>query len=511
MTGIARIGLPKIEDLPASIVVFLVALPLCMGIAIASGVPPALGLVTGIVGGLVVGFLAGAPLQVSGPAAGLTVLVWQLVQDYGLAALGIAVFVAGLVQYAAGWLGLGRWFRAVSPAVIHGMLAGIGILIFASQFHVMLDHGPRGTGLTNLITIPRAVLDIFSEEGLLTGATHRYAAYAGVVTILTLVAWRFRPERFRFLPAPLLAVVVGSVVAHYEGLQIKMVTVPDNLLDAASWLTFSGFAVLREPGFLVEAAGLALIASAETLLCATAVDKMHAGPRTDYDKELRAQGIGNAVCGIFGALPMTGVIVRSSANVDAGGKTRWSAIFHGAWLLAFVVVFPHALETIPLSVLAAILVFTGYRLVNVSNILKLSKYGRGEVLIYFVTVGAIVATDLLTGVLLGLVFSFVKILVSVSRLTIREKRAGDALHIHLEGAATVMTLPKLAHTLENIPGQQKVVLHVDRLSIIDHACLELIEDFHHGGSGQTAHEVELDLGKLRETYREPSFETTAVA
>lgn len=493
------------EDISASLVVFLVALPLCMGIAIASGVPPALGLVTGIVGGLVVGFISGAPLQVSGPAAGLTVLVWQLVQDYGLPALGVGVFVAGLLQYASGWLGLGRWFRAVSPAVIQAMLAGIGVLIFASQFHVMLDHGPRGSGLTNLITIPQAVIDVFGSQGLTSGANHRYAAYAGIVTILTLVAWGFRPKKLRFLPAPLVAVIAGSAFAYFEGLNIKMVSVPDNLLDAATWLSWSSFSFLADPGFLASVGGLALIASAETLLCATAVDKMHTGPRTDYDKELRAQGVGNAICGVFGALPMTGVIVRSSANVDSGGKTRASAILHGVWLLGFVVFIPHALETIPLSVLAAILVFTGYRLMNVSTIKKLSKYGRGELFIYFATVGAIVAVDLLTGVLLGLVLSFIKILVSVSKLEIRQEDVDGERHISLQGAATVMTLPKLAHALEDIPTDRKVVMHVDRLAIIDHACLELIEEFHQGREGKSAHEVELDIGKLNETFRDPGY------
>lgn len=501
-------GRPGRNDFLASIVVFLVALPLCMGIAIASGVPPALGLITGIVGGLVVGFLSGVPLQVSGPAAGLTVLVWQIVQDYGLPGLGVAVFLAGALQYGAGWLGLGRWFRAVSPAVIHGMLAGIGVLILASQFHVMLDDGPKGSGLDNLLSIPPAVINIFSTTGgLSTGANHQLAAMVGVATILTLLAWaRFRPQALQFLPAPLIAVVVGSGLAYILGLEIKMVDVPESLVDAGTWLSLSGLAFLSMPGFWVEALGLALIASAETLLCATAVDKMHSGPRTDYDKELRAQGVGNAICGVVGALPMTGVIVRSSANVDSGAKTRWSAIFHGAWLLAFIAVFPYVLEYIPLSVLAAVLVYTGYRLINVANILKLSQYGRSELVIYFATVIGIAAIDLLTGVILGLVISVIRILVSMSRITIRKEYTEGLLQIYLSGTATVLTLPKLAEALENIPPDQSVIFHIEDLAFIDHACLELIEDFHRGRSGQSAHEVQLDLGTLQERYREPAYE-----
>ena len=507
--------LPGVDDFLASLVVFLVALPLCMGIAVASGVPPALGLITGIVGGLVVAVIAGSPLQVSGPAAGLTVLVWQLVQDYGIAALGVAVLLAGLLQYAAGWLGMGRWFRAVSPAVIHGMLAGIGALIFASQFHVMLDHGPRGSGIANLATIPQAVIDIFNGSGLSpSGTVHHHAAMAGIATILAIVLWSaFAPKKLRFLPAPLIAVIAGSAVAYHFHFDVKMVAVPENLLAAAQWLSLNRFALVREPAFLVEALGLAFIASAETLLCATAVDKMHSGPKTDYDKELRAQGIGNVICGIAGALPMTGVIVRSAANVNSGGKTRWSAFLHGAWLLAFVAAMPFALRLIPLSVLAGILVYTGYKLLNVANIVKLSRYGRGEVAIYFATLIGIVVTDLLTGVVLGLVLSIAKILIAVSRLRIRVTHDEEPArtHVLLEGAATVFTLPKLAHALEDIPAGRNVVFHVDGLAFIDHACLELIEDFHTGRSGQSAHEIELDLGALRDRYRQPDYRTSTAA
>ena len=187
------------KDFLASIVVFLVALPLCMGIAIASGVPPALGLITGIVGGLVVGFLAGSPLQVSGPAAGLAVVVYQAVQDHGLAALGVIILGAGAIQLAAGLLKIGQWFRAISPSVIHGMLAGIGVLIFCSQFHVMVDDAPRANGIQNLISIPESIY-----KGLFPfdGSTHHIAAAIGLLTIVSLLAWnRFKPAQLRMVPA----------------------------------------------------------------------------------------------------------------------------------------------------------------------------------------------------------------------------------------------------------------------------------------------------------------------
>ena len=191
------------NDALASVVVFLVALPLCMGIAIASGVPPAAGLVTGIVGGLIVGFFSGAPLQVSGPAAGLSVIVWQLVQTHGVGALGWIVLVAGAVQLVAGLARLGQWFRAVSPAVIHAMLAGIGVLIFASQFHVMVDDAPRGSGLENLLAIPEAVYKGFVPAD---GSLHFQAAMIGLLTLAVMIGWRpLVPRALRVVPAPLVA------------------------------------------------------------------------------------------------------------------------------------------------------------------------------------------------------------------------------------------------------------------------------------------------------------------
>ncbi len=463
------------QDLLASVVVFLVALPLCMGIAIASGVPAAAGLITGIVGGLVVALLAGAPLQVSGPAAGLSVIVWELVQAHGIVALGLIVMVAGAAQLLAGVLRLGQWFRAVSPAVIHGMLAGIGVLIFASQFHVMVDDAPRGNGLQNLISIPQAII-----KGLIPadGSIHFQAAMIGIVTLLTIIAWRWVPGRLKVIPAPLAAVIVATVAAVVSGVGIARVSVPSNLMDAVQLPQWSQ---VPEMGWTLLSAGLALafVASAETLLCATAVDKMHDGPRTRYDKELRAQGVGNLVCGFLGALPMTGVIIRSSANVDAGGKTRASAFLHGVWLLIFVAALPFVLEMIPVAALAAVLVFTGYKLVNVAAIRQLASYGKGEVAIYFATMATIVSFDLLSGVVLGIVLSLAKLLYTFSHLDIETKeREGESrIDMYLHGSATVVRLPKLASALETVPTNTDVHVHLESLDYIDHACLDLMANW----------------------------------
>jgi MFS superfamily sulfate permease-like transporter len=471
------------HDLLASVVVFLVALPLCMGIAIASGVPPekaaAVGIITGIVGGVVVGLLAGSPLQVSGPAAGLSVLVFELIQGHGWEAVGPAVLVAGVVQLVAAALGLGQWFRAVSPTVIKGMLAGIGVLIVGSQFHVMVDDKPRGSGLANLLSIPEAM-----SKGLVPadGSTHHQAALVGLATIAAIIAWNtLTPKRWRVLPPPLMAVVVAAGVVAALGLPVKRVTLPDNFFAAVQPPAAEFFTRLADRAILIAGLTLAAVASAETLLCAAAVDRMHTGPRTRYNRELAAQGVGNAVCGLLGALPMTGVIVRSSANVQAGARTRLSAILHGAWLLLFVCLFPAVLERVPMASLAAVLVFTGYKLIDWLSLPALWRQDRGEILIYAVTLGTIVAADLLTGVLTGVILSVLKLAYTFSHLTIEveEDPARNRTVLRLGGTATFISLPKLAAALDAVPHDRELHVRLDDLAYIDHACMDLLMHWEH--------------------------------
>jgi MFS superfamily sulfate permease-like transporter len=500
-------------DLLASIVVFLVALPLCMGVAIASGLPPATGMITGIVGGLIVGFLAGSPLQVSGPAAGLIVIVLELVQKYrheyaetarlnqaeagishealatspeallhAVGVLGVVVLLAGALQVAAGLLKLGQWFRAVSPAVINGMLAGIGVLIFASQFHVMVDDQPKGSGLDNLLSIPGAlwkgIVPLDDES------SHHKAAMLGFLTIVAIVLWPLlAPKKLRVIPAPLGAVILATTAAALLGFThphsdrgVLQVNLPSNLLEAVQLPTLQMLSRIMDSTIVLAAVSLALVASAETLLCATAVDRMHQGPRTRYDRELAAQGVGNLLCGLLGALPMTGVIVRSSANVEAGGKTRASAIMHGAWLLLFVSLLPFVLELIPTASLAAVLVYTGYKLVNPKAVRALWDYGKSEVAIYAATVGAIVVTNLLTGILVGIGLALAKLLYTFSHLAIRIEKDTERNRtvLYLEGAATFIRLPKLAAALESVPPSTELHVHFEQLRHIDHACLDLL-------------------------------------
>lgn len=467
-----------IRDFTASIVVFLVAMPLCMGIAIASGVPPEKGLVTGIIGGLVVGLLAGSPLQVSGPAAGLAVIVFELVRDHGLSALGPILVLAGAIQFVAGVFRLGGWFRAISPAVVHGMLAGIGALIVIGQFHTLFDAKPLSNGLENLAAIPGRVLGL---EPMNAGGAEM-ALMVGLLTIGLMLAWdRWKPAVLKLVPAALVGVIGATLVAFVLGLDVVRVAVPDSIAAAISLpAADSLLAPLGDPAMLATALTIAFIASAETLLSAAAVDRMHDGVRTNYDKELRAQGIGNLLCGVAGALPMTGVIVRSSANVQAGAVTRLSAVLHGAWILGFVVLLPWLLREIPMAALGGVLVVTGWKLVSVSHVRHLfHHYGLLPATIWAVTFVLVVATDLLTGVLAGLALSLIELLPYFRRLWLKvdTEHGEEASRVRLDGAATFVTLPKLNQALDGLPGDKPVHIELDRVPAIDHTVAEMLRDW----------------------------------
>jgi len=463
-----------LQDLLASIVVFLVALPLCMGIAIACGVSPAIGIVTGIIGGLVVGSIGGCVLQVSGPADGLVVILSDMLHEHGLEKLGAIVIVAGSLQMLGGVFGLAHWFRAVTPAIINGMLAGIGVLLFAGQFHVMVDDTSKGNGITNLLSIPGAVMKAISPD---VAKSHEEAAFLGVATIIILLLWnKFSPKKLRMVPSFLVAIGIVSVVAAVFHFPVRYVDLPANIFDSLRLFDAKTFGYLLDRNILLCGLEVALIASAETLLTATALDKIHRGQRTNYDRELTAQGVGNFACGLLGVLPMTGVMVRSGVNVAAGAKTRLSNILHGLWLLLFVSLLPFVLKFIPVSSLAALLVYTGYKLVDLKTVKDLSKFGKSEVAIYAITVVLIVAVDLLTGVLAGIALSVCKLIYTFTRL---ETKVGydektNRTSLRLTGAATFLNLPKLADCLEKVRPDTELHVHLDALDYIDHACLDLL-------------------------------------
>jgi MFS superfamily sulfate permease-like transporter len=465
------------RDLTASIVVFLVAMPLCMGIAVASGVPPEKGLITGIIGGIVVGMLAGSPLQVSGPAAGLAVIVFEMVRDHGLSALGPILLLAGAIQFLAGVARVGGWFRIISPAVVHGMLAGIGVLIVAGQFHVLFDAKPLPNGLANLSAIPERLMGLSPTS--IEGA--ELAFLLAVITIVAMIGWeRLRPPALRLVPGALVGVIAGTLVAVVAALPVVHVDVPNSIVAAIAPPGPGLAARLLDPSLLVAALAIAFIASAETLLSAAAVDKMHSGVRTDYNKELRAQGVGNMLCGLAGALPMTGVIVRSSANVQAGAMTRLSAVLHGAWILGFVALLPWLLRSIPMASLGAVLVVTGVRLVGLKHARHLLRdHGVLPLVIWAATLVTVVSVDLLTGVLVGIALSLIELLPHLHRLglQVHSSHEAGAHAIRLDGAATFIMLPRLSAALERVPADAPVSLDATRLSTIDHTVAELLRDW----------------------------------
>jgi MFS superfamily sulfate permease-like transporter len=466
-----------VRDFTASIVVFLVAMPLCMGIAIASGVPPEKGLITGIIGGLVVGVLAGSPLQVSGPAAGLAVIVFELVRDQGLSALGPILILAGLIQVVAGIFKLGGWFRAISPAVVHGMLAGIGVLIVVGQFHVLFDAKPLSSGLENLAAMPGRLLGLHPTNA----QASELALVIALLTIGVMLAWeKFRPAALRLVPSALLGVIAGTLVAFLFGLDVTRVDVPQSIAAAVTLPDASAFATWLKPSTLAAALAIAFIASAETLLSAAAVDKMHDGVRTDYNKELRAQGIGNLLCGAAGALPMTGVIVRSSANVQAGAVTRLSAILHGVWILGFVALLPWLLREIPMAALGAVLVVTGWKLVNVAHVRELFRHhGMLPAVIWAATLVIVVAEDLLTGVLVGIALSLIEVIPHLKRLKlgVDHHEADEHAAISLSGTATFVQLPRLSDALDKAPADKPLTIDVRNLAAVDHSCAELFREW----------------------------------
>ncbi|EME99200.1 SulP family inorganic anion transporter [Streptomyces mobaraensis NBRC 13819 = DSM 40847] len=457
------------QDLLASLVVFLVALPLCVGVAVASGVPAELGLVTGIVGGLVVGCLPGSSLQVSGPAAGLTVLVLEAVHEFGAGALGALVLAAGLLQIVLGALHFGRLFRAVSVAVVQGMLAGIGLVLLFGQLYTMAEVRQPRSGVDKIMGIPDLIATVATDADALV------PFLVGVGTIAVLVLWRKLPAGARAVPAPLVAVALATAVCALAGLPVATVEVR-GIAEAVRPPGADAFDALGSVAALGTVLAFALIASAESLFSAAAVDRMHDGPRTAYDKELMAQGIGNTVCGMLGSLPMTAVIVRSSANVQAGARTKAARVLHGMWLLLFAALLPAAVGVIPLAALAGVLVHAGCKLVPVRQIVPLWRQHRGEAVVLAVTAVAIIATNMFEGVLAGLLLAVVKSAWETSHIQLDVRESADGrLTVTAGGNATFLRLPRMLETLEALPEDRPVELDLSRLRHLDHACRTVLE------------------------------------
>lgn len=487
-------------DLLPSFVVFLIAIPLSLGIALASGAPILAGLVAAAVGGIVVGVLGGAPLQVSGPAAGLTVLVYQMVKDFGWPVACAITVAAGLLQVAFGVLKVARGALAISPAVVHGMLAGIGITIALAQLHVVLGGAPESSALTNLKELPGQIATM-----------HGPATFLGLLTIGILVGWLFLPKRVQAFPGALAAILTATIVSVVFKMDVKRVDLPANPL--------AEFAMPQMPqgnwgAFAIAALTIALIASVESLLSAVATDKMHNGPRANLDRELLGQGAANTISGLLGGLPVTGVIVRSSANIASGAKSKASAIMHGVWVVVFTLLLGSLIEQIPLAALAGLLVFVGTRLVNMDHIRELRHHREAPV--YFITVAGVVGLNLLYGVGLGFGVALLFLLRRLAAIRVqvehrpvvalsggssngrsrRLDRNEDTYHVRIEGSLTFVSVPQLSRALSEIPQGAKVDIDL-MVDLMDHAAFESLHNWRlgHERTGGT-----VDIDEMHEAW-----------
>lgn len=447
-------------DLPASLVVFLVALPLSLGIAVASGAPVLAGLIAAIVGGLVVGALGGSPLQVSGPAAGLTVVVADLVARFGWKVTCAITVGAGVLQVLLGLSRVARAALAISPVVVHAMLAGIGVTITLQQLHVLLGGRSASSAWENLADLP---------EGLTE--SHGAAPILGIMVIITMVAWRSVPGPLGRIPGPLVAITGATLLSVVFSLDVRRITLDGSLLDAVQ------LPALPHGNWTAVGVGMitvALIASVESLLSAVSVDRMHTGARTDFNRELIGQGSANIASGLLGGLPITGVIVRSATNVTAGAKSRASAFLHGAWILLFALPFAGLVQQIPSAALAGLLITVGVQLIKMIHIE--TAWRSGDLAVYLVTVLGVVFLNLLHGVLIGLVLAMALTGWRVIRVNIIAAHTGNQWLVTVSGACTFLALPRLTGALAQIPAGTHVTLNV-ATTYLDHAAEQALEDW----------------------------------
>ncbi|ORA19741.1 transporter [Mycobacterium arosiense ATCC BAA-1401 = DSM 45069] len=461
------------HDLPSSLVVFLVALPLSLGIAIASGAPVLAGLIAAIVGGIIVGSLGGSPLQVSGPAAGLTVVVADLISDFGWGITCLITVAAGVVQVLLGLSRVARAALAISPVVVHAMLAGIGITIALQQAHVLLGGKSKSTAWHNLIGLPSQI-----------AGAHRPGVILGVLVIVILVGWRWVSAKLRRLPGPLVAIVAVTVISVVFGFQVRRINLEGSPLDALR------LPELPHGNWGAVATGVitvALIASVESLLSAVSVDRMHNGLRTDFNRELIGQGTANIASGAVGGLPVTGVIVRSATNVNAGAKSRASAIMHGIWILLFSIPFAGLVEEIPTAALAGLLIVIGIQLLKPAHIETAMKHG--DLAVYVVTAVSVIFLNLLHGVIIGLALAIALTGWRVIRAKIEVTPTDDEWRVSIEGAAcTFLALPSLTRLLASVPQGATATLTV-AVHYLDHAAHQTITDWQrqHEATGGTVH------------------------
>lgn len=488
------------QDLPASLAVFLVAVPLCLGIAHASGTPLLSGLITGILGGMVVGVLSKSPLSVSGPAAGLTAIIAAAAMELkSFDAVLLATLLAGLIQIGLGLMKSGSIAKYIPSAVIRGMLTAIGLILILKQLPHLMGYDAEDEG-TQSFVVPHEAVDAVQKTGHQGISTtfsmvwdavqnlHPQILLIGLTAIVVMLVWeKTLGKRYKSIPSSLMAVLAGTGLSLIYGVlpsslgSRHLVQIPPlhSLGDFIGQTHFPDFAALLNPQVYGVALTIALVASIETLLSIEAIDKLDPHKRhTPPNRELLAQGVGNGLAGLLGGLPMTSVIVRSSVNQVAGAATRLSAILHGVWLLLAVFLAAPVINQIPLAALAAVLIMTGFKLASPKQIQTIYQDGRDQFVPYLVTVVAILLTDLLMGVLVGLAVSGAFILYSHYRSEICEiSKLDDFWRIRFAENLTFLNKARILDLLESIPNRTRVFLDTSRCKFVDHDVIEAIQEF----------------------------------
>lgn len=471
-------------DLSAGLVVFLIAVPLCLGIALASGAPLFSGMIAGIIGGIVIGFFSGSNLSVSGPAAGLTAVVLAAITKLGAFDIFLlSVVIAGAIQLAFGLLKAGTVANYFPSNVITGMLTAIGIIIIMKQLPYAFGYDKSS----------ESTYEFIDAENTLFAALNHISLGATIITIVSIfiILYWSKVPKVSVVPAPLVAVIAGillnmafsgSAVLALGDNHLVRLPVPESFNDFIAQFTFPDFSAITNKEVWITAATVAIVASVETLLNVEATDKLDPLKRhTSPNRELKAQGIGNIVSGLIGGLPITSVIVRSSANINAGGRTKLSTMTHGVLLLVCTALIAPFLNMIPLATLAAVLLVTGYKLCKISIFREMFKNGKYQWVPFVVTVVAIVFTDLLIGIALGMAVSVLAILrgnMKSSYYFRKEKyQSGDSIRLELAQEVSFLNKASILLTLDHLPANTTVIIDANKTAYIDYDVLQTIREF----------------------------------
>ena len=480
-------------DFPSGLVVFLVALPLCLGIALASGAPPLSGIIAGIIGGIVVGSMSKSHVSVSGPAAGLTAIVLTAISTLGsFEVFLLSVFLAGVFQLLLGFIKAGSISNYFPSNVIEGMLAGIGVIIILKQL-------PHAVGFDADFEGDEAFLQSDGDNtfSAIMGALDYFHFGAVIVTLISLailISWDKVPflKKLKLVPGALVAVIVSIILnqvfigagssLEIASTHLVKLPIPQSFEDLKNIIIMPDFSGFSNPQVWITAATITVVASIETLLCIEASDRMDVQRRyTDTNVELKAQGIGNMISALLGGLPMTSVVVRSSANANAGAKTKLSTIIHGVLLLICVLAIPALLNKIPLATLAAVLLVVGYKLAKPATLLHFWHKGKYQFVPFIATLLAVVFTDLLKGVALGMAISIIFVLRGNLKRAYNfrkeEYAEGDVIHIDLAQEVSFLNKAAIKSTLNEIPEHSKVVIDASDTVYIVHDVLDLLKEF----------------------------------